>query len=112
MPLWTMCRPHSSNATPPIKSRTTIVPIVIRSRPRHRRATLQVDMVPRSGTCGGAAHVRHRCRASGAGASGEAAACADVSVSSADRQLEHLANLRADRAHLVEDELHVLGADE
>ena len=47
MPLWTMCRPHSSNATPPIKSRTTIVPIVTHSRPRHRRATLQVDMVPR-----------------------------------------------------------------
>jgi hypothetical protein len=28
MPLWTMCRPHSSSATPPIKSSRTIVPIV------------------------------------------------------------------------------------
>jgi hypothetical protein len=27
IPLWTMCRPQSSNATPPIKSRRTIVPI-------------------------------------------------------------------------------------
>ena len=47
MPLWTMCRPHSSSATPPIKSRTTIVPIVTHSRPRHRRATLQVHTLPR-----------------------------------------------------------------
>ena len=27
MPLWTMCRPHSSNATPPIRSRRTRLPI-------------------------------------------------------------------------------------
>ena len=29
IPLWTMCRPHSSNATPPIKSRRTIVPMLV-----------------------------------------------------------------------------------
>ena len=27
MPLWTMCRPHSSSATPPIRSRRTMLPI-------------------------------------------------------------------------------------
>jgi hypothetical protein len=28
MPLWTMCRPHSSNATPPIRSRRTMLPMI------------------------------------------------------------------------------------
>jgi hypothetical protein len=27
MPLWTMCRPHNSSATPPIRSSRIIVPI-------------------------------------------------------------------------------------
>ena len=30
IPLWTMCRPHSSNATPPIRSRRTRLPISVR----------------------------------------------------------------------------------
>ena len=30
IPLWTMCRPHSSNATPPNKSRRTRLPIELR----------------------------------------------------------------------------------
>ena len=39
MPLWTMCRPHSSSATPPIRSRSTMVPIAFNSpsRPSVRR---------------------------------------------------------------------------
>ena len=30
MPLWTMCRPHSSNATPPIRSSRTMLPMNVR----------------------------------------------------------------------------------
>ncbi len=39
MPLWIMCRPHSSSATPPIRSRSTMVPIAFDSpsRPSVRR---------------------------------------------------------------------------
>jgi hypothetical protein len=28
-PLWTMCRPHSSSATPPIRSSRTMVPMIV-----------------------------------------------------------------------------------
>ena len=31
MPLWTICRPHSSNATPPIRSRRTRLPMIFAS---------------------------------------------------------------------------------
>ena len=31
IPLWTMCRPHNSSATPPIRSRRTTLPMIIRS---------------------------------------------------------------------------------
>jgi hypothetical protein len=56
MPLWTMCRPHNSSATPPIKSRTTIVPIddLLATRPsigQHYRSYPSLE----SGTCGVAA---------------------------------------------------------
>ena len=34
IPLWTMCRPHSSSATPPIRSRRTRLPMIFRFRIR------------------------------------------------------------------------------
>ena len=50
MPLWTMCRPHSSSATPPIRSRRTMLPMLVgfpanasrgvRLSPKGRRSTL------------------------------------------------------------------------
>ena len=30
IPLWTMCRPHNSSATPPIRSRRTMLPMLVR----------------------------------------------------------------------------------
>ena len=41
IPLWTMCRPHSSNATPPIRSRRTIVPMLV----CFRRIELKVQAI-------------------------------------------------------------------
>ncbi len=32
IPLWTICRPHSSNATPPIRSRRTMLPMLVSFR--------------------------------------------------------------------------------
>jgi hypothetical protein len=37
IPLWTMCRPHSSSATPPIRSRRTIVPMLVTPENRVER---------------------------------------------------------------------------
>ena len=62
MPLRTMCRPHSSNATPPIRSRRIIVPIMPHLRhpaPRPVFSTLQASVLLRkkrssaASTCGG-----------------------------------------------------------
>src|SRR6266852_7247271 len=61
MPLWTMCRPHSSSATPPIRSRRTRLPMISTSgfesngqaTAKRQRINLFVPIVPRrSCKCG------------------------------------------------------------
>ena len=89
-----MCRPHSSSATPPIRSRRTIVPIVTHSRPSTHGQPYRSHTAPRKWNLWRKRPCRIDVERLGPRASGEAAAWADISASSADRQLEHLANLR------------------